>query len=234
MTDLVRDIDERFQALERTSTRYRQGTVATASPLTIYLGGSTTAVAAASIAPAATLAVGNVVACIAFGNDLLVLGVVGGAPAVPPGTLAATARSTAPTGWLICDGSNVSRTTYANLFAAISTNFGSGDGSTTFGLPDLKGRVPVGVDGSPSRLNGAHAETLAGSGGADFITLTIAEMPSHAHAAHGFYVTTGGTAANALRFDGPNADVGGVENTGGGGAHDNMPPYLVVNWMVKT
>jgi microcystin-dependent protein len=64
----------------------------------------------------------------------------------PPGVVVAFAGSAAPNGWLICDGSAVSRTTYAALFAAIATAYGSGDGSTTFNLPDLRGRVAVGKD----------------------------------------------------------------------------------------
>lgn len=63
----------------------------------------------------------------------------------PPGIIAPFAGSSAPTDWLLCDGSAVSRTTYANLYTAISTTFGSGDGSTTFNVPDLRGRTPVGV-----------------------------------------------------------------------------------------
>ena len=63
---------------------------------------------------------------------------------VPSGTVSQTARATAPTGYLLCDGSAVSRTTYSSLFDAIGTVYGSGDGSTTFNIPNLKGRVPVG------------------------------------------------------------------------------------------
>lgn len=62
------------------------------------------------------------------------------ARAVPPGALQDFARATAPTGWLVCDGSAVGRTAYAGLFAAIGTTFGAGDGSTTFNLPDLRGQ----------------------------------------------------------------------------------------------
>jgi microcystin-dependent protein len=64
----------------------------------------------------------------------------------PAGVVVAFAGGTAPTGWLICDGSAVSRTTYAALFAAIATAYGAGDGSTTFNLPDLRGRAAVGKD----------------------------------------------------------------------------------------
>ena len=63
----------------------------------------------------------------------------------PVGSINLYAGSTAPTGWLICDGSAVSRTTYANLFSVIGTTYGTGDGSTTFNLPNLKRRFPLGA-----------------------------------------------------------------------------------------
>jgi hypothetical protein len=69
-----------------------------------------------------------------------------------PGMVAAYAGSSAPSGWLLCDGTAVSRTTYSALFAAIGTSYGAGDGSTTFNLPDLRGRVPVGKP--PARPRG--------------------------------------------------------------------------------
>src|SRR5690606_11476130 len=70
-----------------------------------------------------------------------------GTPAPSPaGVLSAYAGDTAPFGWLLADGSEVSRTTYSKLFAAISDTYGAGDGSTTFNLPDLRGRIPIGKD----------------------------------------------------------------------------------------
>jgi microcystin-dependent protein len=77
----------------------------------------------------------------------------GVAVASPTGTLVAYAGSSAPTGWLICDGSAISRSTYSTLFGVISTTYGAGDGSTTFNLPDLRGRVAVGYAAS-----GGHAD----------------------------------------------------------------------------
>lgn len=82
------------------------------------------------------------------------------------------AGSVAPTGFLMCDGSAVSRTTYANLYAAIGDLYGAGDGSTTFNLPDLSGRVVIGADSN-------HA--LASSGGEETHSLTSSEIPSHTH-----------------------------------------------------
>lgn len=82
------------------------------------------------------------------------------------------AGSTAPQGYLLCDGSAVDRTTYATLFAVIGTTYGAGDGSTTFNVPDLSGRVVIGVSGS-------HA--LGTTGGSETVTLTADQLPAHTH-----------------------------------------------------
>lgn len=72
---------------------------------------------------------------------------------LPIGSITAYGNETAPANWLICDGSAVSRTAYADLFAVIGTKYGEGDGSTTFNLPNLKGRVPVGLDSDDTDFN---------------------------------------------------------------------------------
>lgn len=79
---------------------------------------------------------------------------------MPTGSVIPYAGKSAPDGWLLCDGAAVSRTTYADLFAVIGTTFGSGDGSTTFNLPDLRGRVAVGVDSDANlgRQSGATSQ----------------------------------------------------------------------------
>ena len=82
------------------------------------------------------------------------------------------AGSTAPQGWMLCDGSAVSRTTYAALFAVIGTTYGEGDGETTFNIPNLAGRVVIGVSNS-------HA--LGTTGGSETVTLTADQLPAHTH-----------------------------------------------------
>jgi microcystin-dependent protein len=95
---------------------------------------------------------------------------------IPSGVINMWSTTTAPTGWLICDGTTISRTTYAALFAVISTTYGVGDGSTTFTLPNLKGKVPVGRDSAD-----ASFDVMGEVGGAKTHTLTSTEMPSHTH-----------------------------------------------------
>lgn len=101
----------------------------------------------------------------------------------PSGAIIMYGGSSAPSGWLTCDGSLVSRTTYSALFGIIGTTFGIGDGSTTFALPDMRGRVPVGVEsgsysGSPRNPNN---NTLGSSAGVDSTQLTTSHIPSHVH-----------------------------------------------------
>lgn len=87
----------------------------------------------------------------------------------PPGMLAPYAGQTAPEGWLLCDGSAVSRTTYAALYAVIGTTYGAGNGSTTFTLPDLRGRVVAGANAS---------NALASKAGADSKKIARANLPA--------------------------------------------------------
>lgn len=171
-----------------------------------------------------------------------------GVVTTPPGIVELYAGTTAPSGYLLCDGSAVSRTTYAALFAIIGTTYGVGDGSTTFNVPNLKGRVPVGLDSSQVEF-----DALGETGGAKTHTLTIAEMPSHDHGGN-----TGATNPNAnfnLTVAGSNpsspshivrgTSTGSVANAisgashshpitaqGGGTAHNNLQPYLVMNYII--
>ena len=90
---------------------------------------------------------------------------------IPTGTVQMFAGAAAPAGWLVCDGSNVSRTTFAALFAVIGITYGPGNGTTTFTLPNLRGRVPVGQDPTDATF-----DALGETGGAKTHTLTAAEI----------------------------------------------------------
>lgn len=125
-------------------------TVTQVSPLRIRLDGDAAAllVTPDSLVPLEALVVGSRVRAHLRGKRVVVMGASGGAYA-PSGTLRSTAASSLPSGWLWCDGSAVSRTAYADLFAAIGTTYGAGDGSTTFNLPYLLTKKVVVDSGSP-------------------------------------------------------------------------------------
>ncbi len=147
--------------------------------------------------------------------------------------------ATAPSGWLLCYGQAVSRTTYTWLFSILGTTYGAGDGSTTFNLPDLRGRFALGKDDmggsaagrvTSSSTGGANSTTLGGTGGAETHTLTISQMPSHDHT-YTKLVSSGpiSTGGSAYQFSTQNTG-----NTGGGSAHSNTPPWISLNKIIFT
>ena len=157
------------------------------------------------------------------------------------GMITLYAGSTPPDGWLICDGSPVSRTCYAALFATLGTKFGAGDGSTTFNLPDLGGRVPIGVGAQ----SGGTTFALGDHGGEEKHQLTTPELASHNHADSGHAHTYGGTLALvALTGEEPvsipnplpattGTGYANISNTGGDTAHNNLQPYLALLPIIK-
>ena len=128
----------------------------------------------------------------------------GGAEVIPAGTIMSYGGASAPTGYLLCDSSAISRTTYARLFAVISTTFGVGDGSTTFNLPDLRDKVPLGKG-----TNNATLGTTTGSAGASSVLASASK--------------TGVTTATNSTGTGTTGNTGGstvANNTGSDGDGD--------------
>jgi microcystin-dependent protein len=154
----------------------------------------------------------------------------------------------APRGWALCDGQLLQIAQNTALFSILGTTYG-GDGRITFGLPDLRSRVPMHAGTGP----GLSPRTLGQRGGQENVTLTAAELPSHNHLASGTQNVLDGagdssnpagrvpaqlvretaysaSSANAqLLAD--SVDVT-VQNAGGSQPHDNMPPYQVINFII--
>lgn len=167
-----------------------------------------------------------------------------GAVSAPAGTVNTYAGSTAPTGWLLAYGQAVSRATYADLFAVLSTTYGSGDGSTTFNIPDMRGRVPAGLDNmggtAASRLTSTvltASNTLGATGGVQTYTLSSSEMPSHRHDIQRSNSAATAVGADASALYRISADSGATmtstQNTGGGTAHPITQPTIVLNYIIK-
>ncbi len=224
------------------------------------------------------LSTGDRVVVIQQGEIYVVVAKLAGADLTPIGAITPYAGSAAPTGWLLCNGAAVSRTAYAALFAVCGTSFGTGDGSTTFNLPNLTNRVPVAAGGTYAR---------AATGGAATVTLTEAQMPSHGHSMSGTansagdhghsgsgstgsagghshsdnaasdrsIFPTGGATTAAFASSGTTGSAGDhshsvsvsvgsggshshslsgtVGSAGSDSAHENMPPYLALTYIVK-
>jgi microcystin-dependent protein len=170
-----------------------------------------------------------------------------GAPGFPPGFIIPWANNTLPVGFLLCDGSNVSRTTYADLFAAIGTTYGTGDGSSTFGLPGLDGKSLLfqasGGNAGTGNVGGSAGNSTENVNPTNHVTLTnnqtatgaivvsgnivghqlnISEIPAHTHNVNLIATDDGGITSNA-RFSRSDASTFNAtvasDSTGGSGSH---------------
>lgn len=172
----------------------------------------------------------------------------------PVGVVNPYAGNTAPAGWLMCNGGTFDSTVYPKLAAVVGDQFGVHVGTTYF-LPDLRKRVPVGMD-----VTDTDFSAIAKVGGEKAHTLTNAEMPTHSHGgstgfvsadhSHGLTfnnpasTTVGGTAIRVSNIAPTGQPVGtstagasanhwhGINNDGGGGSHNNMQPFIVLNYII--
>jgi microcystin-dependent protein len=145
----------------------------------------------------------------------------------------------APVGWMFCEGQLLPIAENEVLFQLIGTTYG-GDGQSTFALPDLRGRIPIGQGTGP----GLSPRVLAETGGVEAVTLTTQQIPSHNHAmlasndiptlATPANNVTGQSAAKLYRPGAPTVtlDPAAAGSTGGSQPHDNMQPYLCVDFII--
>lgn len=159
--------------------------------------------------------------------------------------------NTAPTGWLLAYGQAISRTTYSDLFQAIGTTYGAGDGTNSFNVPDLRGRTIAGQDdmggSSSNRLTSPiNGDTLGAAGGSESHTITEAELPSHTHGGggtitipYGVNNTQPGNVAGLVQVTAGSSPqtftVSGTSGSvGSGTAHNNVQPTIILNYIIKT
>lgn len=146
----------------------------------------------------------------------------------PIGTITPFAGTTPPSDYLLCDGTAVSRTTYSDLFAVIGTTYGSGDGSTTFNLPNLKGRVPVGLDGTQTEF-----DTLGETGGSK----THKHLLPLGADGNSIYANTTEQTTSLSVSAGKYTNWSGVTGTSinaiSSKEASNLQPYIVVNYIIK-
>jgi len=173
------------------------------------------------------------------------------------------AGTSAPSGWLLCFGQAISRSTYADLFSALGTTYGVGDGASTFNLPDLRGRVIAGQDdmggASADRLTnptstttgGIDGDTLGATGGLETHIVTDAQMPSHNHSATStiqdnfggsltIFKKTQGSNQNRYHVESSSSDnarevavATSIGTTGSDDAHNNVQPTIILNYIIK-
>jgi microcystin-dependent protein len=171
-----------------------------------------------------------------------------GIEGIPTGTITTWSDSSLPSGFLECNGSNVSRTTYSALFAVIGTTYGSGDGSTTFGLPDLQDNVAVGKSNSKALAStgGANTVTSTGNVGGSTANATLSESQLASHD-HTFNVNAGTGNSSVVGLVTKLSGNRNTANAGSGSGHSHnmsanfsgdatsvVQPYVALIYVIKT
>jgi microcystin-dependent protein len=173
-----------------------------------------------------------------------------GIEGIPTATIVPWSDTSAPSGFLECNGTAVSRTTYSALFAVVGTTYGAGDGSTTFNLPDLQDNVAIGKSGTKAvgSTGGANTVTSTGNvaGSTANATLSTAQLASHSHNGGGNAMSAfSGAPAGENPNRGFNASTTGSAGSGGGHSHNMsanfagdatsvVQPYLTIMYIIKT
>jgi len=240
-----------FTANTLTATSITTSILATTDVSTTTL--TATSITTSVIDASSITVTGNVSATEYYGDGSNLSGV--STDTIPSGSVFPYAGTSEPSGYLFCYGQAISRSTYSDLFSAIGTTYGSGDFTTTFNLPDIRGRVVAGQDDmggtSANRLTGAsggvNGDVLGAAGGDEEHQLTEAELAAHTHGA-GSYQTTLPTFANDAGSDtmlqrttlvDPDtfnsfAITGSSGSTGSGSEHNNVQPTFILNYIIKT
>jgi len=200
---------------------------------------------------------GNKITDVAPGTnptDVATVSQIVGGSNIPIGVVVDFWGSTPPENYLFAAGQEVSRSTYAALFAVIGTNAGAGDGSTTFNLPDYRGRIGAGRESmatpATTRLNTLSSSTLGAAGGAQTHTLTEAQMPAHNHSVtdpghtHSYQratvqgnvgaeggITSSTTVTSASTVSATTGIT--IASKGGGEAHNNVQPTIICNKIIR-
>jgi microcystin-dependent protein len=158
--------------------------------------------------------------------------------AQPSGALMMWPTGTPPVGWLLCNGQAISRTTYATLFGVIGTVFGTGNGSTTFNVPDYRDRMPVGAGtlyavgatgGSKDAIVVSHSHTLTGGSVSGTFVTGVSTSSSSFETFGSQAVTSVSTTTGSPTYTNPS-----VQSAGSSGTNANMPPYLGIQFIIKT
>lgn len=240
-----------------TQANITYGKITSADPIAVQFNGTASGSAVSGVLAVDdfTPEVGDLVILVRVGPSWVILGTIATTPsggALPIGAIIPYANAAPPSLWLPCDGSAVSRTVYPGLFDKLGTYYGAGNGSTTFNVPDLRGRTVIGTgDGGSGFTN----RTLGSTVGSETHTLSEAEMPSHTHAQNphshgspaggsfvinrypaqpGRYVPGGGDQHTDVDGNTSTASTtASNKSTGGGGAHNNMQPSIALNYIIR-
>lgn len=250
--DLMDDINDSVTAAAASEAAAAASETAAAASETAAAASAAAAAASAASNNLPSLSSGDVEKLVQVnatydGYDLLTKTTLQAEIGAPAGFYGDFGASTAPSGWLLCDGSAVSRTTYAALFAAIGTSYGVGDGSTTFNVPDARGRMRIGLDNlggsSANRVTAAAADSVGGSGGAE--TKDISHTHSDTFSIASADIIVGRGSGNvALDDNSGGSDVDAVDphthtlngsvSSGGSATQDVMNPWLAGGVIIKT